>query len=153
MFFAADDGISGVEPWLYDPSSAGVAFALPYGPSCLGTAGGPTIGAVGLPQLGSTTFAITLDHALPGTFAFQLVSFVSSNIAIGGCRQLVGFPLVTGASLFTDAAGHGASPFPIPGDPAYVGLNMFFQWGVIDPQGHILGAFAASNALQVRVGP
>lgn len=153
LFFAADDGISGVEPWFYDPSGAGVAFALPYGPSCNGTAGGPVIGGAGLPSLGNTSFAITLDNALPSTFAFQLVSFVSSNIAIGNCRQLVGFPLVTGASVFTDPAGQGAALFPIPTDPAYLGLNVFFQWGIVDPMGQVFGTFAASNGLQVRVGP
>lgn len=153
VFFAADDAVNGVEPWFYDPTTSGVAFALPYGRGCAGSAGLPAIGATGLPSLGNAGFAVTLQNALANTFALQLVSFQSSNIALGSCRQLVGFPVVTGASGFTDGTGFLARPFAIPAAPAYLGLNLFFQWGVLDPSGGIFGAFAASNGLQVRVGP
>lgn len=153
VFFAAADGINGVEPWYYDPTTAGVAFALRYGRPCNGTHGAPAIGAQGLPTLGNAGFAITLQNALANSFALQVVSFTSSSISLGGCRQNVGFPMVTGSSGFTDAAGAFAAPFPIPSDPSYLGLNFFFQWGIADPLGGIFAAFAASDGLQVRIGP
>jgi ELWxxDGT repeat protein len=153
VFFAAADGINGVEPWYYDPTTAGVAFALRYGRACNGSNGAPSIGAQGLPTLGNTAFAITLQNALANSFALQVASFTSSSIALGSCRQNVGFPMVTGSSGFTDAAGAFAAPFPIPIDPGFLGLNLFFQWGIADPVGGIFGSFSASEGLQVRIGP
>jgi len=153
VFFACDDGISGREPWVYDPSTAGVAFVLPYGKACNGSSGAPSIGAIGLPSLGNASFAITLANALPQAFVFQTISFAPGNIQFSSsCRQLVAYPVILGATLFTDANGFASVPFAIPNAPAYLGLNLFYQWAIVDPAGGIFGTFAASNALQVVLG-
>ena len=60
--------------------------------------------------------------------------------------------MLTGLTLVTDAAGAGSAPLPIPADPSYVGLNLFYQWVIVDAGGGILGAFSASDALQVVLG-
>ncbi len=34
----------------------------------------------------------------------------------------------------------------------FAGLNLFFQWAIIDAGGGILGSFSATDALQVVIG-
>jgi hypothetical protein len=98
-FFACDDGINGIEPWVYDPVTSSVAFVLPYGTACAGTAGEPVIGASGLPTIGNQSFAITVAQALSQSLAIPVGSLGASNIALGGgCRLLIDIPFVPAQS-------------------------------------------------------
>jgi ELWxxDGT repeat protein len=152
-FFACDDGVSGVEPWVYDPSSSSVSFVLPYGSACAGTAGDPQIGAVGLPTIGNGSFALTVAQALPQSLALPFGSEGASNLSLGGgCRLLLDVPLVPFSALATDAAGTATFALPIPNDPTLVGRSLFFQWAVLDPLGPVLGDFSASGGLQAQIG-
>ena len=79
--------------------------------------------------------------------------FAPSNQPIGGtCRLLVQSPVIVLDYFLTDAGGSAAQPFPIPNDPTNIGLQVFLQWGVFDPNGQAFGAFAASDALRMFVG-
>ena len=152
-FFACDDGVSGVEPWVYDPSNSSVSFVLPYGSPCAGSNGDPQIGAVGLPTVGNASFALTVSQAQPQSLALPFGSEGASNIPVGGgCRLLLDLPLVPLTTLTTGAAGGATFPLPIPNDPNLVGLSLFFQWGVLDPQGAALNGFSATGGLQAQVG-
>jgi ELWxxDGT repeat protein len=152
-FFACDDGVSGKEPWVFDPSTGTVAFVLPYGSGCAGTPGTPQIGAVGLPTIGNNTFQLTVANALPLTFAIPIGSGASNNILVGGgCHLLVDLPFVILSAVLVDAVGAGAMPLPIPNDPGLIGASLFFQWATLDALGPFLGDFAFSRGLQTRLG-
>lgn len=150
-YFACDDGINGVEPWLFDPVNGGVAFVLPYGNACTGSTGLPAIGANGLPTLGNPAFAITLANALPLSLAVQASSSGSTGINLGGCYLWVDIPFTLWWTTLVDAAGTAAAPLPIPTTPSLVGSNLFFQWGVLDPAGPFSG-LALTGGLQIQVG-
>jgi ELWxxDGT repeat protein len=152
VFFAADDGVNGLEPWVYDPVSGGLAFAVPYGTGCLGALGAPRSGAQGLPTVGNTAFALTVDRALPNAPAFLELSVASTNIAIGACRLLLTLPLIDAAARFTDGAGVASAVLPIPASSYLAGLNLFFQWAVVDAGGGLFGVLALSNGMQVQIG-
>jgi hypothetical protein len=152
-FFAADEGINGLEPWVYDPAAAGLAFVLPYGSACTGTSGNPVIGANGLPTVGNANFEVTVANALPLTIAVPAGSGAPNNISLGGgCRLLVDFPYVLLSAAFVDVAGNAATTMAIPNNPNLIGYNLFFQWAVLDPVGPLFGDFALSNGLQMQVG-
>lgn len=151
VFFAADDGSTGVEPWLFDIAASNTAFHLVYGNACSGTAGLARIGAAGLPQLGNATFAVTLAQALPSTIAFEVYGFTRTSLPLGPCTVLVG-ALTVGQVVVTDANGTASATHAIPCVPALLGSDLFFQWGIIDPQGPALGYLALSDALQVHLG-
>ena len=152
VFFGCSDGVTGLEPWVFDPSTGSAAYVLAYGPACRGSTGLPQIGAVGLPRLGNASFAITVSQALPNAAATQLFSFFPSNVPLSSCRINLAIPMLTGASLVTDLSGSGAAPLAIPNDPAYLGVNLFTQWVVLDPLGGIYQVLAATSGLQIRVG-
>ena len=152
-FFACDDGINGVEPWVYDPNNSSVAFVLPYGSACAGTPGEPVIAASGLPTIGNQSFAVTVAQALPHSLAIPVGANAPNSIALGsGCWLLLDIPLVFLPSQTTDAAGNASVGFAVPNNPALVGSSLFFQWAVLDPLGPLFGDFAVSGGLQVQVG-
>jgi ELWxxDGT repeat protein len=152
VFFGCNDGITGLEPWVYDPNSGGSAFVVSYGVACRGSTGDPRIGASGLPQIGSATFAVTLVNALPLAPATQLFSFLPSNLSISGCRLNLAIPLLTGVSLSSDTNGFATAPLVIPNSPTYVGIDLFSQWVILDPAGGIYQAIAGTDGLQIHLG-
>ncbi len=96
------------------------------------------------------------DGTVPGTFLLvdlrpagdsQPDDFVALGSEVLFVATVPGF----GRELWI--TGAFAAPFPIPADPSFLGLEVFFQWGVFDPLGQIFGGFAASDGLQVRIGP
>jgi hypothetical protein len=151
-FFACDDGVTGNEPWLFDPAAGGFAFVLPYGHSCGGSTL-PVASANGLPTLGNPGFAVTVSQALPLSLAVPVGSEGSTNIPLGsGCQLLLDFPLVLLAAAPIDALGDASTPLPIPSIPALIGSSLFFQWAVLDPLGPFLSTFSVSNGVQVQIG-
>jgi len=54
--------------------------------------------------------------------------------------------------MVTDGAGTAMVAIPIPNWPALVGLEIFFQWGVIDPNGALGNAASFSAGLLAVVG-
>lgn len=152
-WLAADDGAFGREPWRYDAAASPLAWVLPYGTACNGSTGKPRIGSNGLPTIGNATFAVTLDQALPNSFAWSGVSYAAGGLAIGGgCFQLLADPLFPLALLPVDVTGRSALPLAIPNTPSLAGADLFFQWAVQDPLGAFLDGYSVSNALQLRLG-
>ena len=151
VFFAADDGSTGMESWVFDVATSNTAFHLVYGTACSGTAGLAGIGTAGLPQLGNATFAVTLARALPNTFAFEVYGFTRTALPVGPCTLLVGSPTV-GTVVVTDAAGTASATHAIPNQPALLGSDLFLQWGIVDPLGPALGFLALSDGLQLHLG-
>ena len=155
VFFAADDGLQGNEPWVFDLNGSGAAFVLNYGHGCSTTPTTvPRIGSTGgLPSPGTTTFAVTLTNAPATTAAFPLVAFTPGSFLLGsGCRQLIGVPYIALPLRFTDPVGDAQIPIGLPNDPSYIGVNLFCQWGVIATPGRLLGAFDLSDGLQAQIG-
>ncbi|MCB9879296.1 MAG: hypothetical protein H6835_17000 [Planctomycetes bacterium] len=152
-YFSCDDGINGVEPWIFDPAAGTLAFVLPYGNACTGTPGGPTIGANGLPTIGNAAFAVTVADAVPLSAAVLVGAEGSNGINLGGgCKMLVDFPFVIFPAALLDGAGATQTPVPVPSSAAYIGQSLFFQWAVLDPAGPFLGDFDLSGGLQMRMG-
>ncbi|MCK5940742.1 MAG: hypothetical protein KAI24_02135, partial [Planctomycetes bacterium] len=154
IWFEADDGINGLEPWVYDPTVAGIAFTLPYGTACSGSPTDPVNGSNSLPTIGNTSFAVTVSQAPPLTLAVPAGSEGVNNISLGGgCRLLIDLPYVLMPAVFTDANGLGSNPLPIPNDSNLIGYNLFFQWAVFEPGiGPFLNDFALTGGLQVHLG-
>lgn len=151
LVFAANDGITGREPWATPLAPTAAVLARPHGVPC-GHPGGsrPHIGADGLPRVGNLGFAFTLRDAAP----FQLCGiFVGvGRIEIptpAGCTlQLdqVGLPFA-----FTDAAGSARVACSIPNDPYFVGFALAAQFAAIDPPSGP-GRFTLSDGLDVLLG-
>jgi len=129
---------------------SGFAF---YGLGCAGTGGlVPAIGNTGTIAIGSANFAVTVSQANANSVAILLAGFsrtvfnsVPLPFDIGGGCSVQAAPDLTFLA-FTDPGGAGSFTTGIPNNPLLIGLSVFFQWGVVDPNsGSSLGA-TVSNA-------
>lgn len=135
--------------------SSGFAF---YGSGCAGTGSNvPAIASSGQVALGSTSFAVDLQNALPGSLALLFAGFsrtaynsVPLPFAIGGGCQILAAPQVLMLSV-TDVAGAASQPLPIPNIPTLFGRDLFLQWAVLDPGSASAFGLAVSQggALQI----
>jgi hypothetical protein len=131
----------------------GGAFAT-YGTGCAapGLLGVPSIAGLGTPRLGNAAFAFGVGKALPSSVAVAALSLTQANVPFSGCSVLVGGAFVTSPTVFLDAAGGGAAPFPLPTTPSLVGTVVYAQFLVYDPNGPFLGDFTMSYGLAVMLG-
>ncbi|MCA8966461.1 MAG: LamG domain-containing protein, partial [Planctomycetes bacterium] len=144
---------------LFDPATgAGVhvvwpAAAVTIGAGCPGTGNlTPAIAATGAPVTG-TTFSVDLSDALANSVAAALFAFARNDQAIGnGCTSYPQLPGVT-SLLLTSGVGAATAPVSIPANPSLIGLEIFAQWGVLDPAGAYGPNVAAfSGGLRATIG-
>ena len=153
ILFACDDGITGLEPWTISLSGNGIAMSQPYGEPCTGTNHlMPRIGALGVPALGSSSFAITLRDARPNSAAVLNAGFAPSSVAFGTCSLLVQLPFVALGTVPTSATGGASVALAVPNDPRLIGALLFTQWAIADAGGPVLGIVTLSDGLLLRVG-
>ncbi len=114
------------------------------GSGCAGSNGTPTLAGIGLPSLGSSLFALRLEHApvsAPTTLLLGLVD--SAPVDLGflgapGCNLLV-TPALGSLAGAADLNGEQLQSLPIPNDPGLVNLAFFLQWVVVDAAANSLG--------------
>jgi hypothetical protein len=78
--------------------------------------------------------------------------FAPSALSFGACSLLVQLPVIPLATVQTTAVGGGSVTLSIPNDPRLVGVMLFGQWAVADPQGQLRGFAALSDGLLMRLG-
>lgn len=118
-----------------------------FGPYC-----GPISGfAIGLPQIGTTSFSFGLSGA-PGGVPVVLAIGLSDQswggfplpmTLPGGCPVLVSVD--TAIWTQTTMFGWVTIPLPLPNDPSLVGTIVFGQWGVPSPTGWTTSQGAAAH--------
>jgi len=128
------------------------SFAL-YGAGCPGTGSlVPAMGSTGTVALGSTNFTLELAQAAPSTLAVLFGGFSRTlsvagplPYAIGGTCEVLASPDAL-ASFVTSPQGAASVPYNIPGSPSLSGVDVFFQWAIVD------GQSASSFGLAVSEG-
>ncbi len=145
------------------------ALAIPVGQGCPGTGGLiPALGAVGLPWLGNSSFALVASGGAAGSPAFLLgAAGLAALPAILGPACVLRLDTATMLQLLAlgvnpmgqtvlDAAGAGLFPMSVPSDPLYLGFRIDFQAVILDPGGLPLSVpgmgFTLTNALACRIG-
>jgi cytochrome c peroxidase len=136
-------------PTLHSEQSA--AFSAPFGQGLAGTGGAlPRQIASAPPLLGSQDFKLGVRDALGGSVAVLAVSAAQAPAG----TTLLGAPIHVDAGklvalevleLSGSGAGDGHATFlaPLPEDPLLVGVDVFSQWLVFDPE--VPGEWAASR--------
>lgn len=133
------------------------SFAL-YGQGCPGTGAlVPAMSGSGNVVLGSTNFAFELTQAPALSLAVLIGGFSRTTSVLGplpapiggGCAILAS-PDTTSAFV-TSPTGTVTMPFAIPNSPTLSGLDLFFQWAIVDPaSGSPLGLTTSdAGALQL----
>jgi hypothetical protein len=126
---------------------------VPYGAGTPGTAAAvPAIDSTGAWMIGSGSFAVTCASALPGAPGFLGYSTSAAALPLFGGTVLIN-PAAPGASflpVLASAGGTAAVALPIPGgNPALIGVHIFFQYGFLDA-GAALGV-SMSAGLDVKL--
>ncbi len=147
IFFAADDGSSGRELWAMPTFPA----VFPYGQGCPGTGGlVPKIVADDAPRLGATV-DFELRDALPGSIALLALGLTGLEVPIGGGCSVLNDALVV-SSVSINQAGTTWLPQAIPPSTSLVGVSLFAQYAVLDPNGAFSNFLALSAGLRALVG-
>lgn len=147
LFFTAVDGNSGLELWAMPTFPA--VFA--YGHGCPGTGGVVPLIAAAAPARLGTLLQLELTQSLPGTIALLSLGLAGLDLPLGsGCTVLVD-------AVFTDAAGTSPSgtlqlATTIPNNPTLIGVSVFAQYAVLDPNGAFANFLALTSGLQALVG-
>jgi hypothetical protein len=129
-----------------------VANATGYGAGCAGTAGIPTLSAVGLPRLGNALFAVRLAQARATSAAALAVSGGRAAINLpGGCTWLVASPPIFVFGT-TDTGGVLVWQLPVANVPIWLGEQLYLQGLVSDPQGAFSGLLSLTAGLQLTLG-
>lgn len=130
-----------------------VAAVNLYGSGCMGSNGVPTLSGAGVPSLGNSAFALNVGSARGNSFAILFAALGANVPGLplgGGCLlHLQQSTLGTIVLVGTSANGSAAFPIPVPNNPNFAGMRLFFQTGVLDPT-TVLGA-SATNAAEVVV--
>ena len=98
-----------------------------WGQGCPGTSGPMQIDAIGAPQLGNSGFQIRLTGVPPGTFPTLLGSVNKASLLVGGCELLLDAPVAFPGGQ-AGPTGVCSVPVPVPDDPVFEGLELYFQW-------------------------
>ncbi len=153
VFFFADDGATGLEPWSFDLAAAATPWARRFGTACAGdSAHEPRIGARGLPRLGAVDFAVTVQGGPAGSLALLSAAAGSGPVRLDSCTLHLAPPLLDAGTAVLDADGSGDLVIPVPVDAALAGARVFAQWLVVDPDGPLLDAATLSDGLRIQVG-
>jgi len=117
----------------------------------------PALDNVGSPVLGAS-YDVTLADALGSSIAFLLTGL--SDSLHNGTPLPYALPNAPGCAIlaapqttllrFTSPTGAASASFALPNSPAYIGLEMFHQWAVLDAA-NALG-IVVSNAGKARLG-
>jgi hypothetical protein len=124
-----------------------------YGTGTAGTGGlVPVLWANDTMRIGSTSFRYTIERALPLAAAVPSLAFAPAQITVVGLSVLVDplqsmtLPVVT-----TDASGRASIPLPINANPAFLGLELFAQFYVLDQGSAARIPLSSSNGLRTRI--
>ena len=153
-YYAADDGVIGVEPYAIPLRVLGGSQAEPYGAGCPGSTGvRPRIGGSDVPFAGSANFAVELTGVRAGAAAIAIIGLARANSPYpGGCRLYIAGFIASSAVVVANASGIASFPIPVPANPALIGASVFFQGVMDDPGGAYFGLGALSDGLHVVVG-
>lgn len=136
----------------YSLAPCNVASIQIYGAGCsLQTAVAPTIGSVGLPVLGSTTFAISVSNAAPFVPLLLVCGTDGVSVPFSGCDVLVSGSI---AFVGPTSSFNGSASFlvGIPNRIALIGVALYGQWLSLDSAGPFLASGSLSNGIGITVG-
>jgi hypothetical protein len=148
--FASDvdgDGDADLVRSMFDPFSGETSVDLlrnetRYAPGCAGTGGrAPTL-STGVAAPGNSAFTIRLEGAAPHRLAMLGVSLSRTvggvcEIGIDASPSQLLLPNGALGVTLTNGAGEASVSLPIPASPAVLGLVVYAQWGVEDPNGKL----------------
>ena len=122
-----------------------------YGAGCRGTNNlTPTIGASGIPRLG-TSFSVDVEDAHTMSPAALFLSATEADLPVGACRLLLGAGLFALPPTVTDTTGRATMNLPIPADPTIAGLQIYGQYIIVDPNGLLFGNLSMSDGIRVLI--
>ncbi|MCA8948034.1 MAG: hypothetical protein KDE27_00935 [Planctomycetes bacterium] len=149
FWLTAYDPTAGAEPFVLD-----TAIVEHLGQACapLGALA-PTIGHAGTPQLGRDLFTTLADTA-PGSLGIWIAGGGSGPQQLpngGACRSWVD-PVLASVVIATDGAGRADNRVAVPADSSWLGVELTFQYVVLQSGGPAEGFAVLSAGLAATIG-
>ncbi|MEC7582959.1 MAG: hypothetical protein VYE77_01465 [Planctomycetota bacterium] len=115
----------------------------------------PTIHSNSEPRIGNANFAIVGSGAPASALGFLLHGESQTNQTMFGATLLVdtfaASPLAGRILRFADPRGGAVTALPLPGDPSYIGMTLYFQYAWSDPLSP--GGFSSSPGMTMTIRP
>ncbi|MFK7741792.1 MAG: PQQ-binding-like beta-propeller repeat protein [Planctomycetota bacterium] len=151
IVFVADDGIHGLELFSVPFPDSLDWVAETYGSGCPGTNSvTPAIDVSGSARVSSTQpFELTVQDALPNTFALLAWSTERGPTALPGCTLGVAGQIQL---LATPTDANGQADLPLALMPSLLGQKFQAQYLCLDPAGSALGFLSTTAAIEIVFG-
>ncbi|MCA8953020.1 MAG: hypothetical protein KDE27_26145 [Planctomycetes bacterium] len=149
VYFLADDGVHGIEPWTMPLAASGAARLQPFGIGCPGAFGNPQLTPTAPPIPGTASFGFELDAVQAGTLVLFGLGTDDGQVALGSCDLLLGGNI---ASVFgvSSAGGSATLTLPLPAARRFIGLRFAVQAFALDTS--TARGFAMSDGEIVIIG-
>jgi hypothetical protein len=126
-----------------------VAQSVVVGSAC---GNGGAISSTGSFQVGSSNFALRLQGAPPGAFAFAGIGFPGNEIGCGACTFLD----AVAWNYVLQAGGFANWPWAVPNQPSFIGTAIGMQWLLLQAPSSpcpLAPGLASTPRLHLTVGP
>ncbi|MBK8975934.1 MAG: hypothetical protein IPM29_08400 [Planctomycetes bacterium] len=137
------------DTWTYQPTVRGDTASIGIG--CPGSAGTPTLSALGPPIVGDQDFALGLGSVPGSANVFVGLSTRLAATSIPPCTVYPQLPF-DGVLVGAAAGGTAVLPLPIPWNSALSGVDLFVQGGALESGGPLLGLASLTPGMQIRIG-
>ncbi|MFK7741141.1 MAG: beta-propeller fold lactonase family protein [Planctomycetota bacterium] len=124
--------------------------AARYGSATPGCSGEPLLYANSEPFVGNDRFGYAMHNAQAQSVGLLAMALGSASIAALGIDVLVDPSSAVTATLASGPSGDASFAFPLPGNPALVGTNLFAQVLWLDTCGSQLWASSAGVAITLQ---
>ncbi|MCC6673445.1 MAG: hypothetical protein IT458_20475 [Planctomycetes bacterium] len=154
ILLGGNDGVAGVELFKFPLSLVGASLVENVGRGCPGTGGlvPQMVAGGGLPVLGNAGFTVGVTNANVSAPCTMFVSAAINPTPVGGGCVFYTVPALISLNTSTNAAGNASIPVAIPNVPAYAGVELAFQYVVLDPNGAYFNLVSLSDALRILIG-
>ncbi|MBK8974904.1 MAG: hypothetical protein IPM29_03180 [Planctomycetes bacterium] len=136
--------------WSYEPTVRGGAASVGFG--CRGSAGTPTLTALGPPVVGNGRFRLAITAVPANASVFVGLSSQLRGTSLAPCWVYPALPFHAVCSGTANAVGIAELSLPIPWLAPLGGASLFVQGGALDPGGVLLGAMSLTPGMHIRVG-
>ena len=108
--------------------------------------------AGGVPRFGNTKFAVYLRNAHANSQGWLWLGLPTKAVSVGTDCNFHALGAIIALPVQTNGLGSATTPLPIPPAKNLIGIEVFVQYGIVDPKGCFQNLVNLSDVTRVLVG-
>ena len=118
----------------------------------MGSRGRPFVTAYGLPRVGTQQFAVGVRNARAEKKGWLWLALSGQAVPVAPGCNLYTLNTIATLPIRTNRQGSATTFLPIPQSKNLIGLEVFVQYGVVDPKGCFQNLVNLSDAMRILIG-